>query len=261
MDATNHTPPQIRQSYDRRISTYNLCMALLAIISFISFCLIALAPLPDPILTVLRIFDYAVGLIFLADFIFRFIRAPVKWTYLRSWGWLDLLSGIPLPVFSIARMGRLVHVALILRKMRLQDVKRSISSHPARNTLIATAFLSLIVVVIGSTAELALERGHPGANITEGGTALWWAMTTITTVGYGDTYPVTTWGRLTAAVVMALGVVIFGVLSSYLASTFISSRESQNREALIAALQADLDTIKTEMAEIKQLLLQRDQAS
>jgi len=95
------------------------------------------------------------------------------------------------------------------------------------------------------------------------------------TVGYGDKYPVTGGGRITATIVMAVGIVIFGVLSSYLASTFISSNEAQAKEAMIAALKEDLDTIKAdaaasrehlnlmeaEMAEIKQLLQQRNQAS
>ena len=84
---------------------------------------------------------------------------------------------------------------------------------------------------------------------------------TLATVGYGDKYPVTGAGRITAAFVMAVGVVLFGVLSSYLASTFISSREKEEKEELIAVLKADLNSIKAEMAEIKQLLQQRDQAS
>lgn len=258
MDETTSTTAATRYAFDKRISTYVICMAILAFISFINFFLITFVPLPGPIEEVLRICDFVVGLIFLAAFVCRFIRAPSKWTYMRTWGWLDLLSGVPLPFFSIARMAWVVRVALTLRKMGLKDVESSITRHPARSALTATGFLALLVIVSSSAIELAVEKGDSHHNIRTGGDALWWAMTTITTVGYGDTYPVTDWGRITAAIVMAVGVVIFGVLSSYLAATFISSREGQDKEAIIAALKADLDTLKTDMAEIKQLLQQRD---
>ena len=97
-------------------------------------------------------------------------------------------------------------------------------------------------------------------------------MVSIATVGYGDKYPVTMAGRITAVFVIGVGVVLFGVISSYLASTFIASRDRADREAIIATLKGELDTIKTEaadlreglgtiqaeMAEIKQLLLERN---
>src|SRR5207245_10088978 len=94
-------------------------------------------------------------------------------------------------------------------------------------------------------------------------------------MGYDDKYEVTGGSRSTVIVMMAVDIMIFGVLSSYLASTFISSNDAQAQVAMIAALKEDLDTIKAdaaasrehlnlmeaEMAEIKQLLQQRNQAS
>ena len=204
-----------------------------------------------------------------------FSEPPRKLEYMRTWGWLDMLSAVPIPFFSIFRIVRVIRVAIMLRKMRLKDVERSITKHPARSTIIATGFLAFLVMVSGSAIMLAVEKGDPSANIRTGGDALWWAVVTMATVGYGDKYPVTGGGRITATVVMAVGIVIFGVLSSYLASTFISSNEAQAKEAMIATLKEDLDTIKAdaaasrehlnqmeaEMAEIKQLLQQRNQAS
>ena len=264
-----------RNPDDKRISTYALCIALLAIISFINFFLLTFVPLRASIYDVLRNFDFVVALIFLADFIYRLIRAPKKWEYMRTWGWLDLLSGIPLPIFSIARIVRVARVIYILRKMRYKDVERSITKHAAKSTLIATGFLVFLVIVTGSALELNFEANSLHANINTGGDALWWAIVTMATVGYGDKYPVTGLGRITATFVMAVGVVLFGVLSSFLASTFISSRESERKEEIIAALKEDLDMIKAEttaskedldtikvgMAELKQLLQQQNQAS
>jgi len=264
-----------RNTDDKHISIYALCIALLAITSFINFLLITFVPLPAAIKQILTVFDYGVALIFLVDFLFRLLRAPKKLEYMRTWGWLDMLSAVPIPFFSIFRIVRVIRVAIMLRKMRLKDVERSITKHPARSTIIATGFLAFLVMVSGSAIMLAVEKGDPSANIRTGGDALWWAIVTMATVGYGDKYPVTGGGRITATVVMAVGIVIFGVLSSYLASTFISSNEAQAKEAMIAALKEDLDTIKAdaaasrehlnlmeaEMAEIKQLLQQRNQAS
>ena len=264
-----------RNPDDKHISIYALCIALLAITSFINFLLITFVPLPADIKQILTEFDYGVALIFLVDFLFRLLRAPKKLEYMRTWGWLDMLSAVPIPFFSIFRIVRVIRVAIMLRKMRLKDVERSITKHPARSTIIATGFLAFLVMVSGSAIMLAVEKGDPSANIRTGGDALWWAIVTMATVGYGDKYPVTGGGRITATVVMAVGIVIFGVLSSYLASTFISSNEAQAKVAMIAALKEDLDTIKAdaaasrehlnlmeaEMAEIKQLLQQRNQAS
>lgn len=264
-----------RNPDDKHISIYALCIALLAITSFINFLLITFVPLPASIKQILTEFDYGVALIFLVDFLFRLLRAPKKLEYMRTWGWLDMLSAVPIPFFSIFRIVRVIRVTITLRKMRLKDVERSITKHPARSTIIATGFLAFLVMVSGSAIMLAVEKGDPSANIRTGGDALWWAIVTMATVGYGDKYPVTGGGRITATVVMAVGIVIFGVLSSYLASTFISSNEAQAKEAMIAALKEDLDTIKAdaaasrehlnlmeaEMAEIKQLLQQRNQAS
>jgi len=264
-----------RNPDDKHISIYALCIALLAITSFINFLLITFVPLPASIKQILTEFDYGVALIFLVDFLFRLLRAPKKLEYMRTWGWLDMLSAVPIPFFSIFRIVRVIRVAITLRKMRLKDVERSITKHPARSTIIATGFLAFLVMVSGSAIMLAVEKGDPSANIRTGGDALWWAIVTMATVGYGDKYPVTGGGRIIATVVMAVGIVIFGVLSSYLASTFISSNEAQAKEAMIAALKEDLDMIKAdaaasrehlnlmeaEMAEIKQLLQQRNQAS
>ncbi len=264
-----------RNTDDKRIGIYALGIALLAVISFVNFFLLTFVPLPPSIKQILTVFDYGVALIFLADFVVRFLRAPKKWAYMRTWGWLDLLSGVPIPFFSIARIVRVARVAVVVRRMRYKDVEHSITKHPARSTLIATGFLTLLVVVAGSALELQFEANAPHANIHSGGDALWWAMVSIATVGYGDKYPVTPAGRITAVFVIAVGVVLFGVISSYLASTFIASRDRADREVIIATLKGDLDTIKTEaadlregfgtiqaeMAEIKQLLLERKGAS
>jgi len=158
-----------RNTDDKRISTYALCIALLAIISFVNFFLITFVSLPKPIYDVLTTFDYAIALIFLANFVYHFIRTPKKWAYMRTWGWLELLSGVPNPYFSIARIVGVARVVLVLRKMRYKELERSITKHPARSTLVATGFLTFLVIVTGSALVLKFEANALNANIHTGG--------------------------------------------------------------------------------------------
>ena len=84
-----------------------------------------------------------------------------------------------------------------------------------------TVLAAFIVLVTSSVLVLEFEVSAPDANITTGGDALWWAVVTITTVGYGDKYPITTLGRLTGVMVMFAGVGIIGALASILASVLV----------------------------------------
>ena len=84
-----------------------------------------------------------------------------------------------------------------------------------------------MVLSIASILILHQESRSPGANITTGGDALWWGIVTITTVGYGDYYPVTTLGRITAVFVMFAGIGIIGALASILASVLVAPTDAE----------------------------------
>ena len=84
-----------------------------------------------------------------------------------------------------------------------------------------------MVLSIASILILHQESRSPGANITTGGDALWWGIVTITTVGYGDFYPVTTLGRITAVFVMFAGIGIIGALASILASVLVAPTDAE----------------------------------
>ena len=76
---------------------------------------------------------------------------------------------------------------------------------------------------------LDAERAGPDANIVTFGDAIWWAFVTITTVGYGDYYPVTTLGRMVAVLLMAGGVAVLGVVTATLSSWIIDKAAARNR--------------------------------
>jgi voltage-gated potassium channel len=95
-------------------------------------------------------------------------------------------------------------------------------------------------------AILSAERGNPDANITTAVDALWWSYVTMTTVGYGDFYPVSTEGRLIAAVLMMAGVGLFGTFTGFVTSWFIEDTEEDQTEALIA-IQKELTFLRKQM--------------
>jgi hypothetical protein len=90
--------------------------------------------------------------------------------------------------------------------------------------------LAFLVLVSSSLAVLQFESRSPDANITTGGDALWWSAVTITTVGYGDFFPVTTLGRMAGLLVMLAGVGIIGALASILASLLVSPGPAKAEE-------------------------------
>ena len=85
--------------------------------------------------------------------------------------------------------------------------------------------MSVIAVLFATIAVFELEHGVPGANIRSAGDALWWAFATITTIGYGDHYPVTGGGRIVAVVLVVFGLSFFGTFTAYVASFFLEKTQ------------------------------------
>jgi voltage-gated potassium channel len=204
----------------------------------------------DALLTV----DVPISLIFLADSFGSLRRAPDKRAYLK-WGWLDFLGSIPLVLpLRLARLGRLGRAWRSLRLRRLSQVGEDLDQNRAESAALITVFLAIVVLTTATIAVLEFESEVPGANIRSGGDAFWWAIVTLATVGYGDYYPVTIWGRIAAVALMTVGVGIFGVLASYLANLFLprTPEEDGNLDEIkseLAALNRRLDAIQAKLGE------------
>jgi voltage-gated potassium channel len=87
--------------------------------------------------------------------------------------------------------------------------------------------IAIVVMEFGSIAILWAERTDPDANITTAADALWYSIVTMSTVGYGDQYPVTHLGRIIGTLVIILGVAVFGTLTGFLANAFLAPRKSE----------------------------------
>lgn len=166
--------------------------------------------------------DFFICLIFLSDFFYRFHRAPSKRIFLR-WGWIDFISSIP--TFDLFRGGNVVRIIRIFRILRAFHSVKILREHFLRNrsrsTFVTVAAFSCFLAMGSSMAILHLEEASPDRNIKTPSDAIWWSIVTITTVGYGDRYPVTDAGRMVAAVLMVAGVGLFGTFSGFVASMLV----------------------------------------
>ncbi|MFA0435699.1 ion transporter [Vibrio breoganii] len=207
----------------------------------------------------LAMIDTMVCMVFLVDFFQRFYRAPNKLHYMK-WGWIDLLSSIPL--VDALRYGCFVHLVRFLRILKAVRSTKLILYYLFRNrrsgTFSIVASVSVLVVIFGAIGILQFEKGLPDSNIHSAGDALWWSFVTITTVGYGDFYPVTTQGRLVAAILMTAGVGLFGTFTGLVANWFMTETEqADNTER--TAVKAEIKALHTKIDELKELI--KDQKS
>jgi voltage-gated potassium channel len=115
----------------------------------------------------------------------------------------------------------------------------------AESALYAVILTTLLVVVFGSIAVLNVER-PAGGNITTGADALWWAIVTISTAGFGDLYPTTAEGRLIAVGLMVVGIGLFGTFTAFLATWFLKPGEEEQDQ--------DLQAIKDQLEQLRRTI-------
>ncbi len=250
-------------STDLHSSTYNLFILVLTIFSLLIMVLLLLPGLSPPTQRTLQFIDTLICFIFLGDFFINLARAPNNRAYFfKQGGWLELLGSIPaipgIPWTALLRLARLGRLARIIRFLRAKDQEElwtDLLANRAQSALLVTAFVAIVVMSIASVVVLQVETRAAEANIVTGGDAFWWAFVTVTTIGYGDHYPVTGMGRLMAMILMVVGVGIFGVLTSYLSFSFLGPVDAESETYMEAVqLEADMAHLKKEMAAIKEML-------
>jgi len=213
----------------RHGNAYNIFILVLTIYSLALMVLLIL-PLDEDTHALINLYDNAICIIFLIDFGFNLTGAKPKRAYFISQrGWLDLLGSIPsfgflrfTALLRLARLSRLARITRLLGGQAGKDLVLDVLRNRSQYATFITILLAGMVLSVASILILQEESRSPGANITTGGDAIWWGIVTITTVGYGDFYPVTTLGRITAVFVMFAGIGIIGALASILASLLVS---------------------------------------
>lgn len=230
MAVNQSTEQKAKAQQHKKITAYDLVIGILALFSLVILILPIILPLSQSTADLLSNVENLLCIIFMADFLRSLFRAKSKWGYfLKGGGWLDLLGSLPFSKFAVFRFARLFRIARVVRTLKGNDFRKLLTDQLAQSTLLFTFVIALMLIFTIAGLVLFAEKGNPHANITTYPNAVWWAFVTITTVGYGDYYPVTNLGRIFAIVLMFAGLGIIGVLSSYLASTFISLQRRRER--------------------------------
>lgn len=212
--------------FPTRVGALNVAVVVLSVYVLAALFMGTVFRLPAQVQRILDLVDNAVCGFFLLEFSIRFYQAPHKLKFLR-WGWIDLLASVPnLPVLRVGRTLRLVRLLRILRAFRsTRHLLHHLFRSRVQGTFTAVALVAVLMVIFSSIAILQVET-RPDSNIKTAEDALWWSYSTITTVGYGDKYPVTGAGRLIAAALMTVGVGLFGTFTGFLASWFVEGRRA-----------------------------------
>ncbi|MFV5695235.1 potassium channel family protein [Flavobacterium sp. LB3P122] len=209
---------------DEKLGYFNIIILVLTIYVLGALLVETVFVLPTETAKLLDFIDKTICLIFFIDFTVRFFKAKNKLIFMR-WGWIDLISSIP--VVNYFRAGRLLRLIRLLRIIRAFRSSKQLLNHvfknKAKGAFTSVSIFAILLIIFSAIAILQVENTKEG-NIKSAEDAIWWAYVTITTVGYGDKYPVTTEGRLIAVILMTAGVGLFGTFTAYASSWFVEDK-------------------------------------
>ncbi len=198
--------------------------------------------------------DWTIWLVFVVDYLARlYLAAGYRRSFIRH-----NLFDLALVAVPMLRPLRVARLARVLRVGRLGALLGS-TTHRQQQSLRNRALASVAIVagsltLLCSVLELDSQRGQPGANIHSFGDSIWWAFSTVSTVGYGDRYPVGAEGRLIAIVLMIAGVALFGTITAAVASWFVQHFQDDQRPAG-DDIPARLDRLEQSLARIEAALM------
>jgi voltage-gated potassium channel len=214
-------------------------LAAVSIVFLVVYSVQVIAP-PGGAASLIESLFWIIWAIFLADYIVLLSLAERRgrW-FVRN---LHELAIVALPMLRPLRLLRLITLLRVLNRAG----SRSLRGHAVMYVIGS----SVILCYVSALAVLDTERAADDANITSFSDAIWWSITTITTVGYGDRYPVTELGRVIAAALMVGGIAVLGVVTASLASWLIEAVS----EETAAEVESSDNHIRQELAEVKQKL-------
>ena len=237
----------VQKDYEK-FGPYQIFMLVLCVYAITSIGVNTIFPLDEETRTIIDIADIGICVLFFLDFLLNIIKAPNKWQYFYTWGWIDLLSCIPnIDILRIGRAARILRIFQVLRAVRATRIIATfVLKRRKESVFMAAAIISILLIILGSISVLQFEKGMPSANIQTGEDAIWWSVVTMTTVGYGDKYPITSEGRAIAAMLMICGVGLFGMFSGLIASWFLAPDKVKEKN--------DLDIIRQDIEELKKMI-------
>jgi voltage-gated potassium channel len=222
-------------------------LAVAATAFLVLFSVQVLAPRPAAEAHEFWMIDWGIWGLFMLDYVVRLYLAPHRW----HWFVRHLIDFaiVTLPLLRPLRLVRLLILIELLQKA-IGDAFRG-------RVVVYTVSGVILLIYTASLAVFDKERYLHGSTITTFGKALWWSITTVTTVGYGDVYPVTDTGRVIAVLLMIGGIGLVGVVTAALAS-WIIERVAEEETAIQSVTVAHVEELR---AEIRALGKQLQEAS
>ncbi|WP_165989406.1 potassium channel family protein [Streptomyces sp. YIM 98790] len=241
------TPPAepVRTRWERRTE---IPLLSLAVLFGIAYAVPIMVTDPPRTVTVLcQLINWLVWAAFAGDYVVRLVLSRDRWAFVRRHPFA--LAAVLLPLLRPLQLLRLVSALLLVGE------RARMASQIRLTTYVAGCCGGLLM--FGSLAVLEVERGVEGSTIETLGDAVWWAFVTMTTVGYGDTAPVTGMGKLLAVGLMLGGIALLGVVTANIAAWFIArfEREDRTTEELtsaVAELTAEVRTLRARIAEMSE---------
>jgi voltage-gated potassium channel len=225
-----------QDAYDRFASAVDLPLTILALLWLPVLVLPYVATLPSDVNDTFEAINYLVWAAFVVDYLTRLYLVPDRRNFFTH-HLLDLAVVVlpvlrPLRALRLLRLLTLTRVGVVLANALTR--LRALLTHKGLHYV-----LLAVTMIIFACAGLVLsfEAHAKGSNIHNFANAIWWAMVTVTTVGYGDRYPVTAGGRGVAVVLMLVGIGLIGVLTATVASYFVEQQEDDNIADLTARLE------------------------
>jgi voltage-gated potassium channel len=219
----------MKDNSEDKLGILNLAVFVLSIYVLGALIVDTTFKLPKETSILLNYIDIGICIFFFIEFCIRFYKAENKLKFMK-WGWIDLVSCIPM--INCLRAGRLFRLIRLLRILRaFRSTKQFVTyifRNKAQGAFTSASIIAILLVIFSSIAILQVENA-PNSNIKTAEDAIWWSYVTITTVGYGDKFPVTTEGRIIASILMTAGVGLFGTFTAYIASIFVANNENEKK--------------------------------
>ena len=228
---------------------WRIFVDLLTALSVVAFVISYIYPnLSSPQRYGLYVFDMFVVIILAADFYNRVRKSKQHLSKFLIENWYEFPSMLPLILFSTLEHEFVI--GMVVRSIRLIGMFRIIHLFSKTitifegNRLMYVMVFALTVVFLGALAEYLVESSVQGTKINTFGDALWWSIVTVTTVGYGDIYPVTTEGKVIASIIMVVGIMILGLFISTLGNSLIESKLAKIKNQNLSRTKDNNDTNK-----------------
>jgi voltage-gated potassium channel len=231
-----------QDAYDRFSAAVDIPLIVITILWLPVLIFPLITPVHGAVAETFAVIDYLVWALFVLEYAVKLYLSPSRSHYFKT-HLLDLLI-VAVPFFRPARMARLARLARLGRVgvvlSRGIGRAKGVMSHRGLHFVLLT--VALVIFACAGLATVA-ERSAPDSNIHNFGNALRWSVVTVTTVGYGDHYPVTAFGQGVAVILMLVGIGLIGILTATVASYFVG--QDLNRD------KADLDMLRAELEEAR----------